>query len=138
MKVRLLSTLLALFTLISVALAAVLVDGSFIATPDASKITLRWVSSDESRVASYAIARAAGVNSNAFVDLESVLARGNGSSYEYVDNTVFKTTDSFYRYRLTPLDRGGNQVGDAYYTGSSLGKVSGVRRTWGSIKAMFR
>ena len=130
-------TAASLLICVSLAFPAVITDGTISATPDASKITVRWISSDETGVVAYEIARSAGY-SGAFVPLVSLPARGNGTAYEYVDNTVFKTNDSFYRYSITPKNKAGEKIGDAYYVSTPLPNVSGVRRTWGSIKAMFR
>ena len=66
-------------------------------------------------------------------------AKGSGQSYVFLDETAFKTTDTFYRYRITPLDTSGSPVGGVqFYTQVITKSPSSVRRTWGSIKAMFR
>ncbi len=136
MRLRVAVTLFSLLIFVSLAFAAVIMDGSFSAAPSGSKIMLRWVSSDETGVAKYDISRATGYDGQ-FVYLESVRATGSGSSYEYLDNTVFKTTDNLYKYAVTPRTGTGAQVGVSFQATCSL-NISGVRRTWGSIKAMFR
>jgi hypothetical protein len=54
-----------------------------------------------------------------------------------VDNNAFRKTTTVYDYRIK-VDFGGGQpsayAGPVYVVQT----VSGVRRTWGSIKAMFR
>jgi hypothetical protein len=86
------------------------------------------------------IERKAG-GSGAFVPLVSqrIPAKGNNQEYKYEDQTAFKTTSStFYQYRLTPVNDAGQAVGSPYYVSIDHNSVSSVRRTWGSIKAMFR
>jgi hypothetical protein len=59
------------------------------------------------------------------------------SLYEYVDHSAFMKTGAIYQYRI----RVSFSNGQAPYYSNPLTishTVSGVRRTWGSIKAMFR
>jgi len=53
-----------------------------------------------------------------------------------LDETAFRTTGTFYKYRITAVYSSGARS-DPYEIGVSH-TVSSVRRTWGSIKAMFR
>ncbi|MGK9369543.1 hypothetical protein ACSSWA_11635 [Melioribacter sp. Ez-97] len=57
-------------------------------------------------------------------------------SYEYVDQTAFKSTDAVYAYRLKIVDKDGQTAYSAPY--NVVHRVSSVKRTWGSIKALFR
>jgi hypothetical protein len=118
----------------SLALGGAIRDGSLSAYSNGSTITVRWVSDDETSTTGFIIERKAGID-GAFIRLTEVpiIPRGSGSSYEFVDNTAFRTTGSFYQYRITAV---GSAI-DPYLV-SVNHDVSGVRRTWGSIKAMFR
>ncbi len=118
----------------TVALSGGIRDGSLSAYSNGTTITLRWVSEDETNTTGYVIERKSGVD-GAFIRLTDspISPKGNGASYEFVDNTAFRTTGSFYQYRITAAGSGL----DAYYV-SVNHQVNGVRRTWGSIKAMFR
>jgi hypothetical protein len=108
-------------------------DGSLSAFSNGTNILVRWVSEDESGISGYVVERKAGTD-GPFIRLTepAILPRGNGSSYEFVDNSAFRTTDNFYQYRITAVG-----VNAVYYV-SVNHSVSSVRRTWGSIKAMFR
>jgi len=108
-------------------------DGSLSAYSNGTNIIVRWVSDDEAGVSGYTIERKAGTSST-FIRLTdpALTPKGSGSAYEFVDNSAFRTTDNFYQYRITA--QGVNAV---YYV-SVNHSVSSVRRTWGSIKAMFR
>jgi hypothetical protein len=99
-----------------------------------SNIVLRWVSDDEQGVQGYKIERRANGTGSFVLLTDSYLApRGSGSSYEFVDNSVFRTTDSYYVYCITAV---GSSSDPCYVTVRHI--TNGVRRTWGSIKAMFR
>jgi hypothetical protein len=132
-------TLLILVLLIVSTLVAVggpIQDRSFSARSDGSYITLQWVSQDEAGVLRYELERRAGTNGQ-FVTIEQVAPRGNNIAYAYVDQTPFmRTTESIYYYRINVVYANGSSV---YYGPITVShSVSSVRRTWGSIKAMFR
>jgi hypothetical protein len=123
-----------------VALGEVIQASSLRAQDDGNGVIVRWTSMDESGVAGYMIERKAG-GSGAFIPLVSqvIVAKGNSQDYRYDDQTAFKTTTgTFYQYRLTPVNSAGQAVGTSYYVSIDHNNVSSVRRTWGSIKAMFR
>lgn len=111
-------------------------DGSFSAESDGSIITIRWVSEDESGVTSYELERKAGLYGQFFL-LAQVATKGNNSTYEYVDDSALRVTaESVYQYRLKILLSDGTSIYSPEIT--VIHAVSSVRRTWGSIKAMFR
>ncbi len=122
----------------SVALGDVIQANSLRAQDDGSGVSIRWTSSDETNVAGYMIERKVGGNGS-FIPLISqpIPAKGNSQAYLYEDQTAFRTDGNFYTYRLTPVNSAGQAVGAPYYV-SIDNHVSSVRRTWGSIKAMFR
>lgn len=123
----------------SVALGEVIQASSLRAQDDGSGVALRWTSQDESTVVGYFIERKAG-GSGTFIPLVSqpIQAKGNGQNYLFEDETAFRTNGTFYQYRLTPVNGAGQAVGSSYYVSIDHNNVSTVRRTWGSIKAMFR
>jgi hypothetical protein len=57
-------------------------------------------------------------------------------NYEYIDNNAYKSSASVYSYRLRIVDNDGS----VSYTEEFPVRhnVSSVKRTWGSIKALFR
>jgi len=114
------------------AFASGIKEGSLSANSNGSSITVRWVSDNESGVIEFRIERRAG-NTGSFVELTEIPVRGNGSVYEYVDNFVFRTSDNYYVYRVTAV---GSNAEPWYVTARHI--TNGVKRTWGSIKAMFR
>ncbi len=128
-------TVVLLLLSVSVALSGGIRDGSLSAYSNGSSIVLRWVSEDETNITGYVIERKAGIEGT-FIRLTDspIASKGSGASYEFTDITVYRTTGSFYQYRITAVGSGL----DPYYV-SVTHTVNGVmRRTWGSIKAMFR
>jgi len=68
--------------------------------------------------------------------LDPVVApKGNNSFYEFVDQTAFKTTASVYQYRIRIVAQDGTTYSKVMVVSHN---VSSVKRTWGSLKAMFR
>jgi hypothetical protein len=87
-------------------------------------------------VISWEIAREVGWGGTYVVLTPSYKAKGSNQPYDFVDETAFRTTGTFYKYRITAVYSSGARS-DPYEIGVSH-TVSSVRRTWGSIKAMFR
>jgi hypothetical protein len=131
---RILILLFVVGLLSSVAVGEVIKSGSLQATSDGSAVTIRWVTEDETNVTQFEIQRA-GVDGN-FRPIASVDVKGP-SLYEFVDYSAMMKTATIYQYRIqVVVAKGTNPAPTAPVTVSHT--VSGVRRTWGSIKAMFR
>jgi len=127
--------LLGLFVTATV-LAGAIREGTLTARSDGTNITVQWVSDDETGVLRYEIERKAGTNGQ-FLFLVQIPVKGNNSSYLYVDDTAFlRAMESVYAYRIKVDYSNGTSV--YYGPVTVVHNVSSVRRTWGSIKAMFR
>lgn len=127
-----------LFTLLVFILANLLFAGAtlefFRGKSENEKVILEWKSRDEINLKEYIIERKA-LNSD-FIAIGSVTPKGNNTYYTFIDETAFKITSSIYTYRLKIVDYN-NRV--SYSNEISIyHSVSSVKRTWGSIKAMFR
>jgi hypothetical protein len=136
MLTRSLSILFLGFLFFFTALAGVIKEGSLTARSDGSSITIRWLSEDETGVEKFVIERKAGAN-GAFMLLAEILPRGNNSTYQYVDETAFRVlSENIYKYQIkVQFTNGSTQL---YGPITVSHRTSDVRRTWGSIKAMFR
>jgi hypothetical protein len=138
MKKTLLSFKSILFViLISTAVYAGVTLQYFTAKTNSEGILVEWKTLDESGTVSFDIERSANTPDN-FVGIKSINAAGNNSYYTYQDNGVSfnPKSSSIYYYRLKCINSGG-----AYsYTQiiSVTHSVSGIKSTWGSIKAIFR
>jgi len=98
------------------------------------KVFLEWKSREESAVKEYVIERKS-LNSD-YIPLATIQPKGNNSYYTFIDETAFKSLGSIYYYRLKIVDYNGSV---SYSNEISIfHSVSSVKRTWGSIKAMFR
>lgn len=113
---------------------ATIKDGTLQARSDGNVVTIQWGTTDESLMQEFVIERQ-GNGEAGFVAIGSVAPKGSNSYYEFVDQTAFKITISVYQYRIKIVS----------YDGVSYSKVvtvshnvSSVKRTWGSLKAMFR
>ena len=58
--------------------------------------------------------------------------------YSYVDENAYKSSGAFYAYGLILVDYSGNRSEVVMNTQVIHDNVSSVKRTWGSIKALFR
>lgn len=115
---------------------------SFTAASDGKNITLAWRTTDESNVKNYEIERSA--SNQYFKSITIITAKGYGYNYNYIDESAFlrdgdspqPLAKSTYKYRL----KINNKDNSTYYSNTALvaHNVSGIRRTWGMIKEMFR
>lgn len=99
-------------------------------------ILLEWKTGDEGGVSTFDIERSAG-NLNNFIYITTIHSTGNNSYYSYQDNNITTNpTQSIYYYRLKCIMPNGSYI----YSGviSVVSSVSGIKDTWGSIKAIFR
>jgi len=101
---------------------------------DGNNIIIAWQAISETNLKQYIIQRKSG--NGDYVDVAWINPRPD-MNYEFTDREVFKTTGSWYKYRLKIVDNDGS-----YSTLDQVGmispNVSSVKRTWGSIKALFR
>lgn len=138
----------ALLRLTVFTLATFLVAGTVLAvvikeTPRARSsngdIILTWTTVDETGVQRFEVLRASwgGTAWSDFVVVGTIdQLKGNNSSYEFVDKSVFKTTAGIYGYRVRIVNGQTPAPETDIVTVSHVS--SAARRTWGSIKAMFR
>jgi len=117
----------------STAFSGAIKDGTLSAYSNGTNIIVRWVSENENGVRGYAIERKAGMDGPfIMLTIEPLACKGNNEAYEFLDQSAFRTTDNLYQYKITAVGTG------AVYYVTVNHSVSSVRRTWGSIKAMFR
>jgi hypothetical protein len=112
------------------------IKGQPSAKSDGSSVTIHWDSDDETGIVGYEIAREVGYGGQYAVLLPMYKAKGSNQPYDFVDETAFRTTGTFYKYRITGMYASGARS-DPYEVGVNH-TVNTVRKTWGSIKAMFR
>lgn len=114
----------------------------FNAKSNGTSISLEWKSTTESNLMQYEVERAG--EDNQFRYVATVQSRGSNSVYTYRDDEAFGKGDGndgsvarnyfTYRLKLVTPDRSAsysNTIGVTH-------NVSGIKRTWGMIKEMFR
>ncbi|MCX8057340.1 MAG: hypothetical protein N3F03_07025 [Ignavibacteria bacterium] len=126
-------TLIFVFTLISIVFAGATLE-FFRGRSESDKVILEWKSREEVAIKEFVVERK--TLNGEYIPIGTVQPKGNNSYYTFIDETAFKSLGSIYYYRLKIVDYNGsvsysNEI-------SILHSVSSVKRTWGSIKAMFR
>jgi hypothetical protein len=110
-------------------------DGSLEAGSDGNNVTIQWGTTEETSMIDFVVQRQASGQTE-WISLDPVVApKGSNSFYEFVDQTAFKTTASVYQYRIMIVAQDGTTYSKVMIVSHN---VSSVKRTWGSLKAMFR
>lgn len=107
----------------------------FTARSDSDAILLEWKTGVEDNLSRFEIERSASEPNN-FIHIGTVSAIGNNSYYYYRDEVMLNSSAPLYYYRLKLIDNNGGHVYSNTITVTHI--ISGVRSTWGSIKAIFR
>ena len=106
----------------------------FHARSDGTNIIIEWQSTKETGVKDFVIERK--TTNSTYVEVTRVDPKGDDNFYSFTDRSAYKTAAALYTYRLKIVDID-NSV--SYSNEISVAhNVSSVKRTWGSIKALFR
>ena len=97
-------------------------------------VRLEWKTSEEINLQNFIIERKS-LNSS-YIEIATISPKGDNSFYSYLDESAYKTEGLMFIYRIKIIDNNGSDSYSAEVPVSH--KVSGVKRTWGSIKEMFR
>jgi hypothetical protein len=117
-----------------------MIFSSVTANSDGKNVVVEWKTITENSISHFEIERAA--PNQSFVYLGTEKARGYASSYSYKDDNVFLKDDkqsiaaNSYTYRIKMIKKDNkheysNQVNVVH-------NLSGIQKTWGMIKEMFR
>jgi hypothetical protein len=101
---------------------------------DANNVVLSWHTNQEESLIETSVERK--VFNGAFSSVGLVAAKGDNSSYSFIDENAFKVQDGVYIYRLKFINADGSSSYSNEQTITHLTSVS--KKTWGSIKALFR
>lgn len=113
----------------------------FQAKSNGNSIVVEWKSANESDVAHYEVERAGADKQFRYV--ATIPAKGSNQSYAFKDDEAFgkgdtekNITANYFTYRLKVVAQDKN----ASYSNTVgvVHNVSGIKRTWGMIKEMFR
>ncbi|MCH7826505.1 MAG: hypothetical protein IIC75_00810 [Bacteroidetes bacterium] len=121
------------FVLISTAFAGAFLD-YFQVRSEGGNVVVEWKTSQETNLDKFVVERKS--PQGVFIELATIAPKGSNSFYNYIDKGAYKSTDLLFIYQLKIVDTD-NKV--TYSSPASISlSISGVKRTWGSIKAMFR
>ncbi len=134
MKNILITTIALLIVAVFVGQASAETIRSFTAESKDQTAVLEWTSGIESGVVEFSIQRS--LDGQVFHNIASVRPKGDNSTYRYVDNDLFKDRLNTFYYRIEVVFVGGHS--ERSQTEEVTLSFSGVHRTWGSLKAMFR
>jgi hypothetical protein len=102
---------------------------------------LSWTANGETSSMQFIVERK--TTNTDYVNISTVPVN-NSHSYKYQDRSIYKTTGITYSYQILLVDINSMSTGNPNIICSSDEKllipngISGIRSTWGSIKAMFR
>ncbi len=129
-----LSTIIVSFLIIATVYAGAYIE-YFHARSESDNVRLEWQTSEETNLQKFVIERKTPQSS--FTEVASVSPKGNNSNYIFTDQNAYKTNDMVFVYRLKIVDNNDQVTYSADVTVThSISSVA--KRTWGSIKAMFR
>lgn len=108
----------------------------FSIAPGDGRIVVRWEAADESGLARYILERS--VDRGEYVAVATVTARGANQTYQFTDTDLYSVDRSprTFSYRLKFVNR--DNTTSYSITREATIQISSIRRTWGSVKAMFR
>ena len=104
------------------------------AMPGTNRVTVSWITKVEDGVHKFVILRSSDdVN---YIELTKLNAKGPGTQYEYIDANVMFNDISPLFYKIRAIDKSGKTIDETSLIVHP--NISGIFRTWGAIKAMFR
>jgi hypothetical protein len=126
--------------LVSVFLVASFAFANFVfleysANPSNNNVVIEWMTKSESGVAKFIILRS--TDDQNFVEIGSLIAEKAGYNYSFTDdNVLFKDSQTFfYKIRAVRTD---NSVIEETQSLIVHPNISGIYRTWGAIKELFK
>lgn len=129
-----LSTIIISFLIIATVYAGAYIE-YFHARSESDDVKLEWQTGEESNLQKFVVERKTPQSS--FAEIATVNPKGDNSYYTFIDQNAYKTNDMIFVYRLKILDNSNLATYSADVNVSH--SISSVyKRTWGSIKAMFR
>jgi hypothetical protein len=98
-------------------------------------VILDWQCSSETNLKNYVVQRR--TFNGSYSDIATVQPRSD-MNYEFTDQTAYKNEDQVYYYQIEIIDNDGSVSKSQEIQVLHNNGVTGIKRTWGSIKALFR
>jgi hypothetical protein len=128
------ATIIILLILYSLAFANFIFQ-EYSATPSSNSVLIEWETKSEAGVFKFIILRS--TDDQNFIEIGSVNAEKAGTQYSFTDdNVLFKDTQTFF-YKLNAVRSDNSSIEES----QSLivhPNISGIYRTWGAIKELFK
>lgn len=105
------------------------------ATPSSNSVIIEWITKSESGVTNFVVLRSS--DDQNFMEIGTVNVEKAGNNYSFTDdNVLFKDTQTFF-YKLRAVRSDNSSVEE---TQSLIvhPNISGIYRTWGAIKELFK
>ena len=102
-------------------------------------VEIEWATVEEANLDKFILYRSTNRENWNKLNPEIKSKSGNsstGQTYKYIDKTIFKASLSNFYYRLEIIDKNGQSTDHGVII--SISGSSGIKHTWGSIKAIFR
>jgi hypothetical protein len=130
------SIILVLFFVVSLAFAN-FIFLEYSATPSTNSVLIEWVTRSESGVARFVILRSPNDQDPNFREIGTVESEGAGNNYSFTDdNVLFKDNQTFF-YKLEAVRSNGSLI-ESTQSLIVHPNISGIYRTWGAIKELFK
>ncbi|NNE36042.1 MAG: hypothetical protein HKN13_12440 [Rhodothermales bacterium] len=107
----------------------------FNVTEEGKSFILTWESAEEDAVLAYELERKTTFSNNEFLLVKELPTKGADVQYMHRDDQIFKAGGDVVDYRLMAIHSSGAR--EILVTKSVNYTPTALRRTWGSIKAMF-
>jgi hypothetical protein len=105
------------------------------ANPSNNSVIIEWVTKSESGVSKFIILRSA--DDQNFIEIGSLIVEKVGYNYSFTDdNVLFKDSQTFF-YKIRAV-RGDNSSIEETQSLIVHPNISGIYRTWGAIKELFK
>jgi len=127
-------TVFLILTAISLNAGATIAEPGLTARSSSGNVLVTWQTLQESNVQHFVVQRK--TQNGPYADIGIMLPEKD-QYYEYVDETAYKTAGTIYLYRIAIVDNNGNVTHTNEVT-VLHDNISSVKKTWGSIKALFR
>ena len=136
MKMNRISYLLLLIfiTTISLNAGATIAEPGVTARSSGDNVIVTWQTLQENNVKHFTIQRR--TQDGPFMEI-GTLEPESDKFYEYLDETAYKTSGTLYLYRIAIVDFNGT-ITHSKEVPVLHDNISSVKKTWGSIKALFR
>jgi len=128
------SIIVILLLLISLAFANIIFL-EYSATPSNNSVLIEWITKSEEGISRFVILRS--IDDEVFIEIGSINPEKAGHNYSFTDNNVlFKDSQTFF-YKLR-AERANSNSGIDTQSLIVHPNISGIYRTWGAIKELFK